>query len=58
MSLTTFPHVEQRSPEWFEQRRGMVTASVVGQLLTSGPPSAIEVGCSCGGPGCPGGSDA
>lgn len=34
MSLTVFPHVEQRSDEWFEQRRGMVTASVVGQLLT------------------------
>lgn len=34
MTLTTFPNTDQRSEQWFEQRRGMVTASVVGKLLT------------------------
>ena len=35
MSLHEFPALEQGSPEWLEQRRGIVTASVVGQLLTA-----------------------
>lgn len=35
MTLRIFPDVEQRSDEWFEQRRGMVTASAVGQLVTA-----------------------
>lgn len=35
MSLTEYPDIEQGSPEWFEQRRGIVTASVVGNLLTA-----------------------
>jgi hypothetical protein len=34
MTLHVLPDLEQRSDEWHEQRRGMVTASVVGQLLT------------------------
>ncbi|WP_020658357.1 lambda exonuclease family protein [Amycolatopsis benzoatilytica] len=34
MSLTEFPDVIQGSDEWHEQRRGIVTASVVGQLVT------------------------
>lgn len=34
MTLHTYPDVEQRSDEWHELRRGMVTASAVGQLLT------------------------
>ncbi|MGV3564200.1 MAG: lambda exonuclease family protein [Nocardioides sp.] len=34
MSLRTLPTLEQRSEEWYGQRRGMVTASVVGQLIT------------------------
>lgn len=33
-NLTVFPEIEQASPEWFDQRRGYVTASVVGKLLT------------------------
>jgi hypothetical protein len=33
--VTTFPDVVQRSDEWYDQRRGMITASVVGQLLTA-----------------------
>lgn len=34
MSLTIHPELEQRSDAWYDQRRGMVTASTVGQLLT------------------------
>lgn len=34
MSLREYPELVQGSDEWHEQRRGMVTASVVGQLLT------------------------
>lgn len=34
MSLIEFPDVIQGSDEWHEQRRGIVTASVVGQLVT------------------------
>ncbi len=33
-TLEVMPDVEQRSDEWYDQRRGMVTASAVGQLLT------------------------
>lgn len=35
MSLTEFPDVTQGSDAWLDQRRGIVTASVVGKLLTS-----------------------
>lgn len=34
MTLTIHPELIQGSDEWFEQRRGMVTASVVGRLIT------------------------
>lgn len=34
MTLHTFPEIEQGSEEWHDQRRGLVTASVVGKLLT------------------------
>lgn len=40
MSLHIYPDVDQRSDEWFEQRRGMVTASVVGRLVT---PAKLQV---------------
>lgn len=43
--LTTFPEIEQGTEEWFDQRRGLVTASVVGKLITVGPPAAISVAC-------------
>lgn len=36
---------EQRSPEWYAARRGIVTASAVKALITVGPPEAITVGC-------------
>jgi hypothetical protein len=35
MSLREYPELTQGSDEWHEQRRGMVTASVVGQLITA-----------------------
>jgi len=35
MSLTEYPDVIQGSDQWMDQRRGIVTASVVGKLLTS-----------------------
>jgi len=34
MSLTEYNDLEQRSEEWHAQRRGIVTASVVGKLIT------------------------
>jgi hypothetical protein len=39
MTLHTHPELEQGSPEWLDARRGMVTASVVGQLVT---PSTLK----------------
>ena len=39
MSLIVHPSLIQGTDEWLEQRRGMVTASVVGQLIT---PSTIK----------------
>ena len=35
MALTIFDTLEQGSPEWLEARRGIVTASTIGKLLTS-----------------------
>jgi hypothetical protein len=32
--LTEFPEVTQGTPEWHDQRRGLVTASAVGKLIT------------------------
>lgn len=34
MSVTEYPDVIQGTDEWLERRRGIVTASVVGQLVT------------------------
>lgn len=39
MTLIVLPSLIQGTDEWLEQRRGMVTASVVGQLIT---PSTIK----------------
>ena len=51
MTLTVFPDVEQGSPEWFDQRRGLVTASVVGQLISMRKLSAIDYACpACAAP--------
>ncbi|WIC40268.1 Cas4 family exonuclease [Gordonia phage Holliday] len=45
MTLTVHEKIEQRSEEWYEQRRGIVTASVVGNLITSRKLSAIDYTC-------------
>ncbi|MBN8882989.1 MAG: YqaJ viral recombinase family protein [Salana multivorans] len=49
MTLTIYPDVEQRSDEWYEQRRGIVTASALGNLISAGRPTASDVEC----PECP-----
>jgi hypothetical protein len=49
MSLTIHTDLVQGSEEWLAARRGMVTASVVGQLLTMDPPDATTLPCpACG----------
>lgn len=45
MTLTVHPNLLQGSDDWFNQRRGIVTASVVGQLITMRKLSAIDYGC-------------
>ena len=44
----TIHDIEQRSPEWYAARRGILTASTVHALLTVAKPSAIAYTCpSC-----------
>ncbi len=45
MALIEYPELEQRSPEWYDQRRGIVTASAISALVTVGAPDALSVGC-------------
>lgn len=45
MSLRILADLEQGSDEWHDQRRGMVTASVVGKLVTVGAPDALTSEC-------------
>lgn len=40
MSIKIYEHLEQGSKEWLQARRGIVTASVIGQLIT---PSTLKV---------------
>lgn len=50
MTLHLLDGIEQRTPEWHDHRRGMITASVVGKLISANPPNAITVDCpTCGG---------
>jgi len=49
MSLHVYDDLEQGSEDWLAARRGIVTASVVGQLITVGPPAPTTVTChECG----------
>lgn len=49
MTLTTYDDLEQRSPEWYAARRGIVTASMVDKLITIGSPDPVSVDCpNCG----------
>jgi hypothetical protein len=45
MSLEIFKELEQGSEDWFAARCGIVTASVIGQLITKGSPDALAVEC-------------
>jgi hypothetical protein len=45
MTLTEYPDLEQGSDAWHDLRRGMVTASVVGQLISVGYLGAEAFGC-------------
>jgi YqaJ-like recombinase protein len=45
MSLTTYDDLVQGSDDWLAQRRGLVTASVVGKLITLATPDATTVVC-------------
>lgn len=44
-TLTVHKDVIQGTDEWHDQRRGMVTASAIGRLMTVRAVAAIEVGC-------------
>jgi hypothetical protein len=54
MTTTTAPLIRvcddpQGSDEWLDARRGMVTASVIGSLITASAPDALTVDCvTCG----------
>lgn len=48
-TLVEYPEIDQRTPEWFEQRRGIVTASAVGQLITTRTLGGYDFHCpACG----------
>ena len=48
MTLHIYRDLEQRTPEWYAARCGLVTASSVGSLISINPPDAITVDCpSC-----------
>lgn len=46
MTLRILENLEQGTEAWFDQRRGMVTASVVGSLLSVGKPGAVAYDCT------------
>ncbi|NWL13268.1 hypothetical protein DM793_18550 [Paenarthrobacter nitroguajacolicus] len=49
MTLHTYPELEQGSDEWLQARCGILTASVIGQMVSSRQPTAIETDCpDCG----------
>jgi hypothetical protein len=45
MTLHVYTELEQGSDEWLAARCGLVTASVVGQLISKGAPDALTVEC-------------
>lgn len=45
MTLHIFDKVAQGTTEWHDLRRGILTASTVGQLIRVGTPDALAVGC-------------
>lgn len=45
MTLTIYEDLEQKTPEWFAARAGIVTASVVHNLIAAGSPEAVTIEC-------------
>lgn len=45
MTLDVYNDIDQGASEWHDLRRGMVTASAVGQLISVGSPDALTVEC-------------
>ena len=43
--LTIYRELEQKSPEWLQARAGIITASVVGNLITRSTPDATTTTC-------------
>ena len=41
MTVTIHRDFGQRSDDWYAARRGMVTASTIGQLVTVGAPAPV-----------------
>lgn len=49
MTLHTYPELEQGTDEWLQARCGIPTASVIGSIVSSRQPTAIETDCpECG----------
>ena len=45
MTLTILPELVQGSPEWLDARRGIITASAIGRLITEeASPASITTG--------------
>lgn len=44
--MIEYPDLIQGTEEWLQARRGIITASTVGQLLTWEKPKLLEVGCA------------
>lgn len=45
MTLRVYNDIQQGTEEWLAARRGIVTASVVGKLITAGSPDPMAVDC-------------
>lgn len=51
MTVTLYEELEQRSPEWYAARCGIVTASAISALVTVASPAATTVPCeTCSAP--------
>lgn len=51
MTYTEYPHLEQGTDEWLQLRCGMVTASIIGGLITTRKLTAIDHECpACAAP--------
>lgn len=46
MTLHIYRDVLQGTPEWLALRRGILTASVIGQMITKGVPDPLTVACT------------